>query len=425
MLFSSLNEDEFELQREFIHKGVIYKEVRIKNRGTRCLNCGTYTEKVKEYRTRKIIHNIYHNESCIVLYHQRRFICPKCGKTRMEDNPFTSDDHRISDKTILNILETLKRYNVPFTQAAEMYGISTMGVMKIFDRYVDMKRLPLSKIICLDEIYFSRTRKKKYVLVIINFANRAVLDILKDRDKSTLSSYFRKLSFKEKDRVEYVCIDMNDHYRDIVSIYFKNATIVADSYHVVKHVHDALDEVRKRIMRRFEDNKKSDEYYLLKYRDELLFQKDPLSAEHRKVKRNHHFRYDLSEAELLEMTLKIDKQLKDGYELYHEYVRFNGSFYEDPLNAVNDLSEIINDFRISGIREFEKLANTLDNWRNEIVNSFIRSNNIRVSNGPIEGRNSLIKKILKIANGYTNFKRFRNRVMYCLNRYSDHSFRKE
>ena len=140
-----------------------------------------------------------------------------------------------------------------------MYGISTMGVMKIFDRYVDMKRLPLSKIICLDEIYFSRTRKKKYVLVIINFANRAVLDILKDRDKSTLSSYFRKLSFKEKDRVEYVCIDMNDHYRDIVSIYFKNATIVADSYHVVKHVHDALDEVRKRIMRRFEDNKKSDE----------------------------------------------------------------------------------------------------------------------------------------------------------------------
>ncbi|MBQ0036484.1 MAG: transposase, partial [Firmicutes bacterium] len=46
----------------------------------------------------------------------------------------------------------------------------------------------------------------------------------------------------------------------------------------------------------------------------------------------------------------------------------------------------------------------------------------RVSNGPIEGRNSLIKKILKIANGYSNFKRFRNRVIYCLNTLAKHNF---
>lgn len=425
MLFSSLNEEEFELNREFRHKGIIYTEVRIRNRGTRCLNCGTYTARVKEYRTRKIIHNIYHNERCIVIYHQRRFICPKCGKTRMEDNPFTSDDHRISDKTILNILETLKRYNVPFTQAGEMYGVSTMEVMKIFDRYVDMKRLSLSKIICLDEIYFSRTRRKKYVLVIINFMNRAVLDILKDRDKSTLSSYLRKLDFREKDRVGYVGIDMNDNYRDIVSIYFKNATIVADSYHVVRHVRDALDNVRKRVMRRYDGDRKSDEYYLLKYRDELLYEKDPLSAEHKKVKRNHHFRYDLCESELLEMTLKIDGQLKDAYELYHQYIRFNDSDYAGSEDALNSLNEIINDYKISGIAEFEKLADTLNSWKAEIANSFIRFNGIRVSNGPIEGRNSMIKKILKIANGYTNFKRFRNRVMYCLNRHSDHSFGRE
>ena len=425
MLFCDLNEDEFESHKELAHKKVIYHEIKIRNRGTRCLGCGTFTEKVKEYKTKKIVHNIYHNEKCTIIYHQRRFICPKCGKTRMEDNPFTSDDHRISDKTIENILETLKRYNVPFRQAAEMYGLSTMGVMKIFDKYVDMKRLPLSRIICLDEIYFSRTRKKKYVLVIINFKNRAILDILKDRDKSTLSSYLRKLSFKEKERVEYVGIDMNEHYRDIISIYLKDATIIADSYHVIRHVHDALDSVRKRVMKRYEDNKKSDEYYLLKYRDELLYQKDPTSAEHKKVKRNHHFHYDMSEAELLEMTLKIDKQLKDAYELYHQYARFNDSKYDDTVKTLNDLNEIINDYKISGIKEFQALSDTLNNWKAEIVNSFIIVDGIRVSNGPIEGRNSMIKKILRVANGYTNFKRFRNRVMYCLNKYSNHSFKKE
>ena len=64
---------------------------------------------------------------------------------------------------------------------------------------------------------------------------------------------------------------MNNNYRDIITIFFKNATVVADSFHVVKHISDALDSIRKRIMRRFEDDKKSDEYYMLKYRKELLF----------------------------------------------------------------------------------------------------------------------------------------------------------
>jgi len=424
MLFCDLNEEDFEINEEFVDKGVIYKRIKLKNKGIRCLKCGTYTTSIKEYKTKRIIHNIYHHENCKIIYLQRRFICPICGSTRMEDNPFTSDNNKISDKTILNILETLKRYNVPFKQACEMYGLSTRGIIKIFDKYVNIPRQPLTRIICLDEIYFSRSRKKKYVLVIINFMNRAVLDILKDRDKSTLSSYLRKLDFKEKDRVEYVGIDMNDNYRDIASIYFRNACIVADSFHVLRHVHDALDNVRKRIMKRYEDNKRSDEYYMLKYRDELLYEKDPLSAEHRKVKRNHHFHYDLSEFELLQMMLKIDSQLKEGYELYHQYIRFNDTDYTNSIDTINDLNEIINDYKISMIKEFMDLANTLNNWKAEIANSFIKFRGIRVSNGPIEGRNSMIKKILRIANGYTNFRRFRNRVMYCLNRYSNHSFKK-
>ena len=79
----------------------------------------------------------------------------------------------------------------------------------------------------------------------------------------------------------------------------------------------------------------------------------------------------------------------------------------------------------SSISEFQALASTLFNWKTEIVNSFSIYKDRRVSNGPIEGRNSLIKKILRLANGYSNFERFRNRVIYCLNRYSTHSFKRE
>ena len=70
----------------------------------------------------------------------------------------------------------------------------------------------------------------------------------------------------------------------------------------------------------------------------------------------------------------------------------------------------------------------LDNWIKEITNSFIRTQKkyhvdnktktiyARVSNGPIEGKNKFIKIILKLANGYSNFSRFRNRAMYVLNK---------
>jgi hypothetical protein len=75
------------------------------------------------------------------------------------------------------------------------------------------------------------------------------------------------------------------------------------------------------------------------------------------------------------------------------------------------------------------IASTLDNWKQEIANSFIpcRRNDgkiIRLSNGKIEGKNSYIKKMITLTNGYSNFERFRNRAMYCENYYETYSTEK-
>lgn len=417
MLFSTLNEDEFELNTEFEHKGIIYKEVRIKNRGCRC-ECGTFHTNVKEYITKKIPHSIYAHQKCIVIYHHRRFICPKCGATHMEDNPFSSDNNRVSDRTIDNVLTDLKRYNTTFNEAAQNNGLSVTAVIKLFDKYCRQNRLYLPKVLCLDEIYFSRKRKKKYVLILLNFYNRAIIDVLKDRNKHTLSSYFSRISKEEKANVEYVSIDMTDNYRDVASIYLPEAVIVADSFHVMKHLVSAVDSVRLRIMRRFDDNKRSDEYYLLKYRSELIYS----SKIDYNYKLNKHFNRLISQNQMLDMMLSIDTDLTDAYNLYHAYKRFNDSAFDDLTEAENQLLEIINYFRISGITEFEELAVTLFNWRKEIANSFSIFKGCRVSNGPMEGRNSLIKKVLRLANGYSNFPRFRNRLIYSLNKYSSHTF---
>lgn len=74
-------------------------------------------------------------------------------------------------------------------------------------------------------------------------------------------------------------------------------------------------------------------------------------------------------------------------------------------------------------------------WRNEIVNSFIpidRTNKVRrdgyvtsqdhrMYNGIIENRNKIIKCLKNNTNGYTNWERFRNRILYVLDPKVGHS----
>lgn len=80
-----------------------------------------------------------------------------------------------------------------------------------------------------------------------------------------------------------------------------------------------------------------------------------------------------------------------------------------------NIDELITLFKSSPIKEMKDFANTLTKWKREIVNSFIRADGKRISNGIIENRNKSIKLLKHSSNGYLNWHRFKNRVMYCLN----------
>ena len=53
-------------------------------------------------------------------------------------------------------------------------------------------------------------------------------------------------------------------------------------------------------------------------------------------------------------------------------------------------------------------------WKDNIKNSFIKVSCITLSNGPIKSVISRLKTILKSANGYRNFNRIKNIIMYSL-----------
>lgn len=117
---------------------------------------------------------------------------------------------------------------------------------------------------------------------------------------------------------------------------------------------------------------------------------------------------------MLNKLLSIDEELKRAYELKELYREFNlCSTYEESHEL---LSNIIDIFKTSKIEEFYPFISMLEFWFAEICNSFQIIENKRLSNRPIESLNSRVKILLKNACGYSNFDRFRNRLMYSLNK---------
>ena len=90
-------------------------------------------------------------------------------------------------------------------------------------------------------------------------------------------------------------------------------------------------------------------------------------------------------------------------------------------NKRKELDAVIKKFKHTHVEESTSVAVTLEHWKEEILNSFTWINDRRISNGPCEGKNNYVKKILSNANGMSNFQRVRNRILYSQNKYETYT----
>ena len=389
--------------------GILIISITLKLFPSHCPICNQICSHVKEYKLKHIKHSVLNHRKCIIEYRARRFVCDHCNKTFYEENPFVSLGHTMSNLTVLNVLNELKESNATFASAARHNFISPTKAQEIFDLYVRIPRQPLSPIICIDEVYALKDNHSKYICILLNFKSHEVIDILPERKKYSLLSYFDKLSSSERDIVQYFVMDMYNVYRDVVHAKFKHAQIAVDSFHVVKNVNDALNRVRIRIMKGYKSG--SVEYYLLKNFNWLLFEKE---VRENKRKFNKRLNRYINYSQILDLILAISHELNEAYQLKEKYLYFND--YSNYENAELDLLDFLNTNQNTKVQEMIDIIKMLINWKNEIINSFIRIDGVRLSNGIIESRNYIVKLIKKTSNGYVNFARFRNRCMYCMNK---------
>ena len=375
-----------------------------------CTHCHNTSYVFKEYRIREIKHALFIGKKTTFLLKSRRYKCLSCGKTFMEPNILAPRKSRISYESIMVILDAARKYNATWKEIGEKAHVSDETAINVFDRYVNLPRGKLSRVISIDECYNKHQFDKPYSCIIFDFLQTKIIDVIEDRSKLNLSHYFSKIPREEREMVQYVVIDMWEPYLDIASLYFPKATVAIDSFHVLKEIGFALDKVRRRVMRG--TPKGSKEYYLLKKWNRTLFKDYRIWDEKFKVYGLNNRYYNCYQ--LQQMIVAINDDLRIAYEFYRDYRRRNKvTTYED---AKEMIESFINEKEILKVDEFIPILSMLNNWKEWIINSFIIVENRRLSNGPIEGFNSNFKKMMTVANGLYSFLRFRNRLMYCYNK---------
>lgn len=397
--------------------GSIVLKIKLVPKYTLCPTCKSPT-KIHGYYSRKLTHSTLANRSCTIYYQQRRYRCPQCEISFCETNPFIDSSERLTFETKFNVLTELKYPEATYTSVARRYNLSVSKVIRLFDKHIDIQRKTLPEVLSIDEHYLPNSdQNAKYCCLFLDFLSGEMVDILPSRRKSYLVDYLgdiknstirKDTGLSELNNVKYISIDMYDTYRDIAHIFFPKAKVCADSFHVLKHLTDDFRKVRMKCYKTTEDE--TYKYLLVKFKHIFEHNKylDNEARYNKKLARYVNYR------DIRDILFDRFPELKIAYELKEYYINLNT---KETLQTIpKALDEAIQLFESSGIDEFDEFHKLLVNWHDEIINSFTLINGRRINNSFMESKNRLVEKIIFNANGLKNFKRTRNRLLYCLNK---------
>lgn len=410
-----------------------------------CPRCGYDEPDIHCYYSKIITHSVLTDRACKIYYHVRRYICPVCGKTYSEHNPFTFNNMKISAKTVYSILDDLKDINQTFTSVARKYHISPTTAISIFDRHVNMPRATLPECILIDECYAFSSADSDYVCMLLDYRKRTAVDILPSRRFKEVCSYLFAIPLEERQNVKYTCSDLYEPYRKVVKACFPNAIHACDHFHVSAQMNKRVDEVRIRVMKK-KKKEDPDAYYLLKKFSWMIYKSEPSDKERRKLQKegklelfdpNRERKYNarlgryLNYCDIRDMIWQIDPELTRAWKLKDEFVDF---YHKADINSAPRLLDELIDCLLQKdetivVNEIVDFARTMRKWKKEIINSFtvigfnyevdkdtgqVAVHEHHLSSSLIENRNKVLKTLKNGSCGYSNWKRFRNRAMYVL-----------
>lgn len=401
--------------------GKVSKVIKIQRNKvkTPCPLCKMKTSRVHDYRNQRIKHIKLCGYDTYIVYRKRRYICVDCNKRFYEPNYVTAKHEKLSVLLKLEILKLLKK-KISMKDIGDITNTSSSTVLrnlKVLQAF-EPEQNTLPEVICIDE-FKSVKEVGNYSFIMGDPVEGKIIDILPNRFKRDLFSYFRQIDIKERLKVKYVIMDAWQTYRDVAKEVFPNAIIIADRFHYIRQIYWAFNAVRIKVQDRLYKTNRRMYNIMKKNWKALIAYSKKLNGE--KAFYSRQYKKYVTIFDIIDDCLQASDELAQAYALKEQfYDLVHNSSYE---TIEDDLTAYTQTLIDSGLKEFEGAITAFINWKQEIINSFIPNEHVDYeddvkhyyTNGYIEGLNNFIKVIKRIAFGYRNFNNFRTRILYIHN----------
>mgnify|MGYP003298363120 CR=1 FL=1 len=381
-----------------------------------CSNCGSKELIGHGIKTRLIKEPLFYGYKTRITFIIHRFKCKNCGTVISDSSTIVPENKNISIRTKFLIMNELQNF-ISFSDVGKRLNISANTVENVFnDLYEPTISKHLPETLSFDERKNIRTAYGNYMFVMYDPINQRVFDILESRESNIIKDYLYRIDIKERMNVKYVTMDMYRPYKEITKLLFPNAKIIIDRFHYERYMSDCLNNIRIDIQNTFKES--DPEYRILKSNWRLILMRKELIC-------NDFTRYNpierkkTSQYVILDDILNINHKLTEAYNTYQDFLKnMNNVHLED---AKTYMDKLIISLLNHEIEEFHEIGHTFNNWEEEIINSFIRFGDKRLTNGPIEGLNDMIDHIIEASFGYKKFAILRKRIMFIINK--DYKFK--
>ncbi len=279
-------------------------------------------------------------------------------------------------------------------QLKKIIGVSNHKIWSIIDKYVS-EMLEMQDLSEIDAIGIDETSARKrhdYITLFVDTRKKAVVHVEEGKGADTVKGFAGRL--KEKggypSQIKKVCSDMSPAFISGVSEHLPEASITFDRFHVMKIVNEAVDNVRKW--------ERSDNPQLKKTRYLLLMNRENLS------KKNLN---RIKELELSSMHLDTMKayQMRETFQMCYKA--------ESAEVCEIIIKKWCSWVKESGIFNMVKAAETVEKH----LDGILRWYETRITNGILEGFNSLVQAAKAKARGYSTKKNLINIVYLLLSRF--------
>ncbi len=262
------------------------------------------------------------------------------------------------------------------------------------DRFGDVAGLGL------DETLFARHgpwRRQQWCTSIVDVAadgGAQLLEVVAGRTAAGPMSWLKTRSVQWRERIKWGVLDLSGPYRKVFDEALPHVTQIADPFHVIRLANHKLDECRRRVQNETLGHRGRKDDPL--YRARRLLTKAHERLDHRgDAKLRGLLRAGDPHGEV-QMTWHAKETIRSIYEI------------ADCDLAAEFVDQLTNDLQDDSMPpEVRALGRTTARWRNQIV----AWHQARVSNGPTEAVNNLIKRIKRIGFGFRRFLHYRIRIL--------------